>query len=209
MSLKAFPVRPREAQLERRAVALGRRLARSLGQQDDEENELELEQDLEDEPDMELSGVVGVTVLEAQKLAGVNINPYVTVHVGGQRRVTATQLGTNCPFYNEYFLFEFHDTRLRLQDLLLEITPERNPGHCPSDDSLTATLCVPPVVPDLAAPSPLDGQFYQRWAPLHDPQDTRAGAKGFVKVTLSVRARGDLPPPMLPEAPGHCSDIEK
>ncbi|PNI27909.1 FER1L4 isoform 8, partial [Pan troglodytes] len=136
---------PGEAQLERRAVALGRRLARSLGQQDNEENELELEleQDLDDEPDVELSGVmfsplkrsgflsssfctsqVGVTVLEAQKLVGVNINPYVAVQVGGQRRVTATQRGTSCPFYNEYFLFEFHDTRLHLQDLLLEITGE-------------------------------------------------------------------------------------
>lgn len=42
-------------QLERRAVALGHRLARGLGQQD-EEDELELE--LEDDPDVELSGVV-------------------------------------------------------------------------------------------------------------------------------------------------------
>ena len=40
-------------------------------------------------------------MLEAQKLVGVNINPYVVVCVGGQRRVTATQRGTNCPFYNE------------------------------------------------------------------------------------------------------------
>lgn len=44
---------------------------------------------------------MGVTVLEAQKLVGVNINPYVAVRVGEQRRVTATQRGTNCPFYNE------------------------------------------------------------------------------------------------------------
>lgn len=44
---------------------------------------------------------VGVTVLEAQKLVGVNINPYVAVRVGEQRRMTSTQRGTNCPFYNE------------------------------------------------------------------------------------------------------------
>ncbi|XP_025788448.1 fer-1-like protein 4 [Puma concolor] len=140
---------PGEARLERQAVALGHRLVRGLAQQDNEDGELELELDLEDEPDVELSGVVfshlrsrtrglargdpfqmsraqdfqvGVTVLEAQKLVGVNINPYVAVRVGEQRRVTATQRGTNCPFYNEYFLFEFHETRLHLQDLLLEIT---------------------------------------------------------------------------------------
>ncbi|KAK2509966.1 hypothetical protein MC885_004331 [Smutsia gigantea] len=94
-----------------------------------------------DEPDVELSGAVfsplkrlgflfssfyplqvGVMVLEAQKLVGVNINPYVAVHVGEQRPVTATQRRTNCPFYNEYFLFDFHETRLHFQDLLLEIT---------------------------------------------------------------------------------------
>lgn len=54
--LKAFPIRPGEARLERWAVALGHRLAQGLAQQDDEDNELELE--LEDEPDVELSGVV-------------------------------------------------------------------------------------------------------------------------------------------------------
>lgn len=56
--MRAFPIRPGEAQLERRAVALGRKLARSLGTQDDVENELELEPELEDEPDVEISGVV-------------------------------------------------------------------------------------------------------------------------------------------------------
>uniref|UniRef100_A0A2K5Z068 C2 domain-containing protein n=1 Tax=Mandrillus leucophaeus TaxID=9568 RepID=A0A2K5Z068_MANLE len=231
--LRVFPIRPGEAQLERRAVALGRRLARSLGQQNDEENELELEleQDLDDEPDVELSGVVfsplksraralahgdpfqvsraqdfqvGVTVLEAQKLVGVNINPYVAVQVGGQRRVTATQRGTNCPFYNEYFLFEFHDTRLRLQDLLLEITA----FHSQTLPFMATRIGTFRMDLGIVLDQP-DGQFYQRWAPLHDPRDTRAGTKGFVKVTLSVRARGDLPPPVLPPAPEHCSDIEK
>lgn len=59
------------------------------------------------------------------------------------------------------------------------------------------------------APPPPEGHFYQKWAPLYDPRDTRAGTKGFVKVTLSLRARGDLPPPLPPLGPGHSSDIEK
>nr|XP_023482231.1 fer-1-like protein 4 [Equus caballus] len=222
---------PGEARLERRAVALGRRLAQGLGQQDDEDNELELELDLEDEPDVELSGVVfsplksrargpargdpfqvsrtqdfqvGVTVLEAQKLVGVNINPYVAVRVGEQRRVTATQRGTNCPFYNEYFLFEFHETRLRLQDLLLEITA----FHSQTLPFMATRIGTFRMDLGIIFDQP-DGHFYQKWAPLHDPRDTRAGTKGFVKVTLSVRARRDLPPPLPPPGPGHSSDIEK
>ncbi|XP_006881765.1 PREDICTED: fer-1-like protein 4-like [Elephantulus edwardii] len=222
---------PGEARLERRAVALGRKLARSLGQQDDEENELGLEPELEDEPEVELSCVVfsplksrarslargdpfqlpraqdfqvGVTVLEAQKLVGVNINPYVAVRVGEQRRVTATQRGTNCPFYNEYFLFEFHDTRVHLQDLLLEITA----FHSQTLPFMATRIGTFRMDLGIVFDQP-DGHFYQKWAPLHDPRDTRAGTKGFVKVTLSVRARGDMPPPLPPPAPGRSSDIKK
>ncbi|XP_040103383.1 fer-1-like protein 4 isoform X1 [Oryx dammah] len=220
---------PGEARLERRAVALGRRLAQGAGQQDDEDDELALE--LDDEPDVELSGVVfsplksrarglargdpfqvsraqdfqvGVTVLEAQKLVGVNINPYVAVRVGEQRRVTATQRGTNCPFYNEYFLFEFHETRLHLQNLLLEITA----FHSQTLPFMATRIGTFRMDLSMVFEQP-DGHFYQKWAPLHDPRDTRAGTKGFVRVTLSVRARGDLPPPLPPPDPGHSSNIEK
>ncbi|KAL1786542.1 fer-1 4 [Sigmodon hispidus] len=220
---------PGEAQLERRAVALSRRLAQSPGTQDDEENELELE--LEDEPDVETSGVVfsplksrtlvlprgdpfqvyraqdfqvGVTILEAQKLVGVNINPYVAVRVGDQRRVTTTQRGTSCPFYNEYFLFEFHETRLHLQDLLLEITAL----HSQTLPFMATRIGTFRMDLGMALDQP-DGHFHQKWAPLHDPRDIRAGTKGYVKITLSVRARGDLPPPLPPPCPGTSADIEK
>ncbi|KAB0383532.1 hypothetical protein FD755_005449 [Muntiacus reevesi] len=246
---------PGEARLEWQAVALGRRLARGAGQQDDEDDKLELE--LDDEPDVELSGVVfsqlksraqglacgdpfqvsraqdfqvGVTVLEAQKLVGVNNNPYVAVRVGEQRRVTATQRGTNFYFYNKYFLFEFHETRLHLQSLLLEITAFHSqtlpfmatrigtfrmdlgmifdqPGTYSCSSLLSRTLT--PVIVRHSNPSLHDHPARPKWAPLHDPRDTRAGTKGFVKVTLSVRARGDLPPPLPPPDPGHSSNVEK
>lgn len=44
---------------------------------------------------------VNVNILEAQKLVGVNISPAVFIRVGEQKKHTATQKSTNCPFYNE------------------------------------------------------------------------------------------------------------
>ncbi|KAK0146183.1 Fer-1-like protein 4 [Merluccius polli] len=54
--------------------------------------------------------------------------------------------------------------------------------------------------------------FYQKWAPLSDPGDTRAGVKGYVKASLSVLMKGDalsmpsLPPP---SNSGTNQDIDK
>lgn len=47
---------------------------------------------------------LNVNILEAQKLVGVNINPAVFIRVGDQKKRTATQKSTNCPFYNEVLL---------------------------------------------------------------------------------------------------------
>ncbi|XP_044517518.1 fer-1-like protein 4 [Gracilinanus agilis] len=214
--------------LDRRAVALGQRLARGLGPPQEEEDD---EWDLEEEPEDEISGVVfspiksrardisrrdphqvpkaqafqvSVTVLEAQKLVGVNINPYVVVRVGEQRRETAKQRGTNCPFFNEHFLFEFHETRERLHELLLEITV----FHSQTLPFLATRIGTFRMDLGIVCDQP-DSRFSQKWAVLHDPQDTHAGAKGFVKVTLTVTARGELTRPLPPSPPGHSPDIEK
>lgn len=93
--------------------------------------------------------------------------------------------------------------------LLLFLPTERgrgdpNPSHCLSAPTYPLSSLDPRPAPRLP-----DGHFHQKWAPLYDPRDTRAGTKGFVKVTLSLRARGDLPPPLPPLGPGHSSDIEK
>lgn len=44
---------------------------------------------------------MNINVIEAQKLVGVNINPAVYITVGDEKKRTATQKSTNCPFFNE------------------------------------------------------------------------------------------------------------
>lgn len=57
-----------------------------------------------------------------------------------------------------------------------------------------------------------DHNFYQKWAPLTDPTDTRSGVKGYVRASLSVLMKGDaLRMPSLPKgsSSGSNEDIEK
>uniref|UniRef100_U3ICJ1 C2 domain-containing protein n=1 Tax=Anas platyrhynchos platyrhynchos TaxID=8840 RepID=U3ICJ1_ANAPP len=134
------------SEMDRKAAALGRKLAKGLETEEEEEEE---EEDFYDVSDMEVSGIVfspvksrsrlcsardlfatptpqsfqvGINIIEAQKLVGVNINPFVVVKVGEEKRHTVTQKSTNCPFYNEYFLFEFHEPREVLFHKLIEIS---------------------------------------------------------------------------------------
>ncbi|KAI5216026.1 Fer-1-Like Protein 4 [Manis pentadactyla] len=116
----------------------------------------------------------GVMVFEAQKLVRVNINPYVAVHVGEQRPVTATQRRTNCTFYDEYFLFDLHETWLHFQVLLLEITAFHSQ-----------------TLPFIATRI---GTFRMDLGIIFD----QPGTNGFLKVTVSVKAHGDLPPSLPP-----------
>uniref|UniRef100_A0A8C6YXZ8 Fer-1-like protein 4 n=1 Tax=Nothoprocta perdicaria TaxID=30464 RepID=A0A8C6YXZ8_NOTPE len=143
---------------------------------------------------------VGINIIEAQKLVGVNINPFVVVKVGEEKRQTATQKSTNCPFYNEYFLFEFHEPREILFHRLIEI-------------SVSMTFLLNGKL-DLSAGNSLpsllsDHRFFQKWAVISDPTDTRAGVKGFVKCNISVTARGDVVGSLPTSSSSRDEDIER
>ncbi|KGL94346.1 Fer-1-like 4, partial [Charadrius vociferus] len=85
---------------------------------------------------------VGINIIEAQKLVGVNINPFVVVKVGEEKRRTATQKSTNCPFYNKYFLFEFHEPRDILLHRLIEISVSMSSSF-PSSVTVMGKIRVP------------------------------------------------------------------
>lgn len=56
-----------------------------------------------------------------------------------------------------------------------------------------------------------DHRFYQKWAPLTDPADTRSGIKGYVKASLSMLMKGEALNISLPpsSSSGASEDIEK
>ncbi|NXK24858.1 FR1L4 protein, partial [Arenaria interpres] len=147
---------------------------------------------------------VGINIIEAQKLVGVNINPFVVVKVGEEKRHTATQKSTNCPFYNEYFLFEFHEPRDILFHRLIEISV----FHSKKIPFLG--MCIGTFKMDVVTVySQPDHRFFQKWAVISDPTDTRAGVKGFVKCNISVTARGDVVGSLPTSSSSRDEDIER
>ncbi|NWU39572.1 FR1L4 protein, partial [Hylia prasina] len=130
---------------------------------------------------------VGINVIEAQKLVGVNINPFVVVKVGEEKRHTAIQKSTNCPFYNEYFLFDFYEPRDILFHRLIEISV----FHSKKIPFLGTCIGTFKMDVETVYSQP-DHRFLQKWAVISDPADTRAGVKGFVKCNISISARRDI-----------------
>ncbi|XP_044028971.1 fer-1-like protein 4 [Siniperca chuatsi] len=219
----------RPGQLDREARRLGRSLVQTGDEDEDDDDDYD-----DDLMDMETSNIiftpllsrcrpltrsvaagtpraqsfqVNVNILEAQKLVGVNINPAVFIRVGNQKKHTATQKSTNCPFYNENFQFEFQEAPEILFDKVIEIKVFHRRTlaflltHIGTFKIDIATVYSQP-----------DHRFHQKWAPLTDPADTRSGIKGYVKASLSVLMKGDalsmssLPPP---SSSGASEEIEK
>ncbi|NXE96811.1 FR1L4 protein, partial [Menura novaehollandiae] len=147
---------------------------------------------------------VGINVIEAQKLVGVNINPFVVVKVGEEKRHTATQKSTNCPFYNEYFLFEFCEPRDILFHRLIEISV----FHSKKIPFLGTCIGTFKMDVETVYSQP-DHRFFQKWAVISDPTDTQAGAKGFVKCNISVYARGDVVGFLPTSSSSQDEDIER
>lgn len=65
---------------------------------------------------------VCITVIEARQLAGLNMDPVVCVQVGDQKKYTSVKESTNCPYYNEYFVFDFHMAPAMLFDKIVTLT---------------------------------------------------------------------------------------
>uniref|UniRef100_G1KWU1 C2 domain-containing protein n=1 Tax=Anolis carolinensis TaxID=28377 RepID=G1KWU1_ANOCA len=211
----------RAADLDRKAAALGRQLVKGLETDDDED-------DYYDVSDMEFSGIVftpvksnllnflshhsdptrlilenafspqiGINIIEAQKLVGVNIDPFVVVKIGDEKRHTATQKSTNCPFYNEV-----HDIQTKL---VYDCCYVFHSKKIPFLGTLIGTFKI-----DLETVySQPDHRFYQKWAVINDPKDTRAGVKGFVKCNISIIARGDVMASIPTASSSQNEDIEK
>uniref|UniRef100_A0A8C2JB54 Otoferlin n=1 Tax=Cyprinus carpio TaxID=7962 RepID=A0A8C2JB54_CYPCA len=130
--------------------------------------------------------IISVTVIEARQLVGLNMDPVVCVEIGEEKKYTSMKESTNCPYYNEYFVFDFHVPPNVMFDKILKISVIHSKNLLRSGTLVgTFKLDVGTVY------SQPEHQFHHKWAMLSDHDDITAGCKGYVKCDIAVVGKGD------------------
>ncbi|KAM4043918.1 otoferlin [Anomaloglossus baeobatrachus] len=129
---------------------------------------------------------VSITVIEARQLVGLNMDPVVCVEVGEEKKYTSMKESTNCPYYNEYFVFDFHVPPDVMFDKIIKLSVMHSKNMLRSGTLVGAfKLDVGTVY------TQPEHQFYHKWAILSDPDDITAGVKGYLKCDIAVVGKGD------------------
>ncbi|XP_035000642.1 otoferlin isoform X2 [Hippoglossus stenolepis] len=129
---------------------------------------------------------ISITVIEARQLIGLNMDPVVCVEIGDDKKYTSMKESTNCPYYNEYFVFDFHVPPDVMFDKIIKLSVIH------SKNLLRSGTLVGTFKMDVGTVyfQP-EHQFYHKWAILSDPDDITAGCKGYVKCDIAVVGKGD------------------
>ncbi|XP_068432708.1 otoferlin isoform X3 [Clinocottus analis] len=129
---------------------------------------------------------ISITVIEARQLIGLNMDPVVCVEIGDDKKYTSMKESTNCPYYNEYFVFDFHVPPDVMFDKIIKLSVIH------SKNLLRSGTLVGTFKMDVGTVySQPEHQFYHKWSILSDPDDITAGCKGYVKCDIAVVGKGD------------------
>ncbi|XP_067657682.1 myoferlin-like isoform X1 [Haliotis asinina] len=145
---------------------------------------------------------IRIKVIEARQLQGANIQPVSRVTTFNQTKQTRVKKSTNSPFWNESFFFNFHASPAELFDELIEFQVF-NSRKLRSDALIGSFKCDIGLVYD--APQ---HAFINKWLLLSDPEDSMAGAKGYLKICAVVLGPGDEAPSMKSTSADEDEDIE-
>ncbi|XP_061559537.1 otoferlin isoform X4 [Phycodurus eques] len=129
---------------------------------------------------------ISVTIIEARQLIGLNMDPVVCVEIGEEKKHTSMKESTNCPYYNEYFVFDFHVPPDVMFDKIIKLSVIH------SKNLLRSGTLVGTFKMDVGTVyHQPEHQFYHKWAILSDPVDITAACKGYLKCDIAVVGKGD------------------
>ncbi|XP_078254560.1 fer-1-like protein 6 [Rhinoraja longicauda] len=127
---------------------------------------------------------IAITITEGRQLAGENIDPMVIIEVGDEKKQTTVKEGTNFPFYNEYFVFDYIGPAEILFDRIIKLSVWHS--------KLIRGTLIGAFKLDVGTVYNEPGHlFSKKWAPLINPSDIKTGVKGYLKCDISVTGKGD------------------
>ncbi|XP_054471398.1 fer-1-like protein 6 [Anoplopoma fimbria] len=127
---------------------------------------------------------IAINITEARQLVGENIDPSVVIEIGDEKKQTSVKEGTNAPFYNEYFVFDFFAYKDVFFDKVIKLTVMHS--------KMLRSFSIGSFKLDVWTVYKQPGhQFTNKWAMLTNPGDISTGVKGYVKCDISVSAKGD------------------
>ncbi|XP_035263929.1 fer-1-like protein 6 isoform X2 [Anguilla anguilla] len=156
---------------------------------------------------------ISINITEARQLVGENIDPCVIIEIGDEKKQTTVKEGTNAPFYNEYFVFDFFGPTESFFDKVIKLSvstfrDQDSPWNSMGKDwrrikafvvmhsKIMRGFCVGSFKLDVGTVYRQPGrQFTNKWAVLTDPMAIHAGVKGYLKCDISVAGKGDVTPP--------------
>ncbi|XP_050311727.1 otoferlin isoform X2 [Anthonomus grandis grandis] len=133
--------------------------------------------------------LVAITILEGRHYIWNNMNSAVMVRVGKQKKSTAVKKDSDCPYYNEYFVFDLETTAEKLLEKNIVLTVIQPRTFCRRRKILGCVkLDIATVV------NQKNSQFYHKWAVLASPKvDGATGPTGYLKIDIAVLSRGQTP----------------
>ncbi|VDQ00739.1 unnamed protein product [Trichobilharzia regenti] len=150
---------------------------------------------------------LGITIVEARKLGGTNINPMISVTVGKTVQKTVTKYSTNCPFYDNYFAFDFTRPKISILTEVIRIRAFNMRSH-PLARLLPGKLVGEFVTDVQTVYNEKDHSILNKWAVLIDPKDPWKGPTGYVKVDMHVTEEGQQVKRIRREKPDQDEIIE-
>ncbi|OAF69738.1 17-beta-HSD 10, partial [Intoshia linei] len=140
---------------------------------------------------------VTVNIIEIKNLPDQNCDPVVKIQVGEVVKHTSIRRSTDCPYFNEYFVFDFFDC----MDAVLENMIYISVYNCLNIPGRTV-MKVGNIVPGTligqfkidiySVYNESDHSFHDKWASLTDPKDLTIQSRGYIKVDIDVSLKGDI-----------------
>uniref|UniRef100_A0A3Q2WJ89 Fer-1 like family member 6 n=1 Tax=Haplochromis burtoni TaxID=8153 RepID=A0A3Q2WJ89_HAPBU len=131
---------------------------------------------------------IAINITEARQLVGENIDPSIVIEIGDEKKQTSVKEGTNAPFYNEYFVFDFFALKDVFFDKVIKLTVLHS--------KMLRSFSVGSFKLDVWTVYKQPGhQFINKWAMLTECGDISTGVKGYIKCDISLSLKGDTMQP--------------